>query len=351
MRIRATLIASALLALALPATAQESGGLRIAPEAKGGPVGLARPLPSPQALITAADLQGAMSPTDRQAQHQSMISRLRGDPGLLAGFSFGQPLAASRQPGAVVRRQRRRLWSAVRPSPSPQPADRHQQSGPARRHRRQRQSRAAAERQRPRTDRPAADRRNRPRRCTQPGHRRRQHHPALARHTLSAKRAQNVAQRRTLRAFIFMHLAGRRKQTDSRSELLNSAATLATAFCCSPTHPTGRHTQEDPTMRRRHSLFAATTTALMLAASVASAQPVQIFDEAPPLELLRSIMIPESNGGTSRSIVIQKPDTSTRPSPVQRAATTVARAGNTHHLTCHSGGCQVQRRTSDVDGF
>jgi outer membrane protein OmpA-like peptidoglycan-associated protein len=121
-----------------------------------------------------------------------------------------------------------------------------------------------------------------------------------------------------------MHLAGRRKQTDSRSELLNSAAPLATAFCCSPTHPTGRHTQEDPTMRRRHSLFAATTTALMLAASVASAQPVQIFDEAPPLELLRSIMIPESNGGTSRSIVIQKPDTSTRPSSVQRAATTVA---------------------------
>ena len=109
MHIRATLIASALLALALPATAQESGGLRIAPEAKGGPVGLARPLPSPQALITAADLQGAMSPTDRQAQHQSMISRLRGDPGLLAGFSFGQPLAASRQ----GRRRRRRSATAA----------------------------------------------------------------------------------------------------------------------------------------------------------------------------------------------------------------------------------------------
>jgi hypothetical protein len=98
MRMRSMLLASALLALALPAAAQESGGLRIAPEAKGGPVGLARPLPSAQALITAADLQGAMSPTDRQAQHQSMITRLRGDPGLLAGFSFGQPLAASRQP-------------------------------------------------------------------------------------------------------------------------------------------------------------------------------------------------------------------------------------------------------------
>src|SRR3954468_23020816 len=75
-------------------------------------------------------------------------------------------------------------------------------------------------------------------------------------------------------------------------------------------------------MRRRHSLFAATATALLLTASAASAQPVRIFDEAPPLELLRSIMIPESNGGQSRSIVIQKPDTG--PSAVQRAATAVA---------------------------
>jgi hypothetical protein len=97
MRMRSMLLASALLALALPAAAQESGGLHIAPGAKGGPVGLARPLPVAQALITAANMQGAMSPTDRQAQHQSMITRLRGDPGLLAGFSFGQPLAASRQ--------------------------------------------------------------------------------------------------------------------------------------------------------------------------------------------------------------------------------------------------------------
>jgi hypothetical protein len=97
MRVRSTLLAMALLAMALPATAQESGGLRIAPEAKGGPVGLARPLPEARALITAADMQGAMSPTDRQAQHQSMITRLRGDPGFLGGFSFGQPLAASRQ--------------------------------------------------------------------------------------------------------------------------------------------------------------------------------------------------------------------------------------------------------------
>jgi hypothetical protein len=97
MRIRTTLLASALLALALPAAAQESGGLRIAPGAKGGPVGLARPLPEVNTWITAADLQRGISPTDRQALHQDMITRLRGDPGLLGGFAFGQPLAPSRQ--------------------------------------------------------------------------------------------------------------------------------------------------------------------------------------------------------------------------------------------------------------
>jgi hypothetical protein len=45
MRTGTTLLAATLLALAVPAAAQEAGGLRIAPGAKGGPVGIARPLP------------------------------------------------------------------------------------------------------------------------------------------------------------------------------------------------------------------------------------------------------------------------------------------------------------------
>jgi hypothetical protein len=97
MRIGTTLLAVSLLALAMPAAAQEAGGLRISPAAKGGPVGLAQPLPEVRTLITAQDLQGGMSAADRQALHQNMIARLRGDPGFLAGFSFGQPLAPSRQ--------------------------------------------------------------------------------------------------------------------------------------------------------------------------------------------------------------------------------------------------------------
>jgi hypothetical protein len=97
MRIATTLLASTLLALAVPAAAQEVGGLRIAPGAKGGPVGIARPLPEVNTWITAADLQRGMSPTERQSLHQGMISRLRGDPGFLGGFAFGQPVAPSRQ--------------------------------------------------------------------------------------------------------------------------------------------------------------------------------------------------------------------------------------------------------------
>ena len=97
MRIATTLFAATLLALAVPAAAQEVGGLRVAPGAKGGPVGIARPLPVVNTWITAADLQRGMSPTERQSLHQGMISRLRGDAGFLGGFSFGQPVAPSRQ--------------------------------------------------------------------------------------------------------------------------------------------------------------------------------------------------------------------------------------------------------------
>ena len=116
---------------------------------------------------------------------------------------------------------------------------------------RQRQCGAAADRDRVRAHRTAAGGRHRPWRRAQPRHRRRQHRPALTRHA--------------------RHGRTPKKQTDPRSELLNSVAKTAPASCSSPTHATGRHTQEDNTMRRPHSLFAATTTALMLAASVASA--------------------------------------------------------------------------------
>jgi hypothetical protein len=93
---------SLLLGLALAATfagssaAQEAGGIAVAPEAVGGLSGLAR-LPDPVFPgVAAQGLEAGMVPADRQAGHQAMIARLRGDPGYLGGFAFGQPLAPSR---------------------------------------------------------------------------------------------------------------------------------------------------------------------------------------------------------------------------------------------------------------
>jgi len=88
----------ALLTFGAPVMAQETGGVALAPGTNGGPVGLARPLPYTRPpLLTAQDLQGGLTAADRQAKHQEMIGRLRGEPGLLSGFSGGTPLAASRQ--------------------------------------------------------------------------------------------------------------------------------------------------------------------------------------------------------------------------------------------------------------
>ncbi|MDO9708141.1 hypothetical protein [Paracraurococcus lichenis] len=107
---------------ALPALAQESGGLELSPQALavGGPRGLARPLPFTFPGITAGDLQGGPTPAERRAQHQDRIAKLRGDAGFLEGFAFGQPRAASRQPpppppepsiGAVIFDQRVKVFN------------------------------------------------------------------------------------------------------------------------------------------------------------------------------------------------------------------------------------------------
>jgi hypothetical protein len=88
----------ALMALSVPAMAQDAGGVRLAPGINGGPVGLARPLPFTfPPFVSAHDMQNGLTPADHKAQNQNMITRLRGDPGFLAGFSLGTPLAPSRQ--------------------------------------------------------------------------------------------------------------------------------------------------------------------------------------------------------------------------------------------------------------
>ena len=88
----------AMLTFGVPAMAQDAGGVALAANVGKGPVGLARPLPFTRSpFLTAQSVQNGMTPTDHQAQNQAMISRLRGDPGFLSGFSFGTPQAASRQ--------------------------------------------------------------------------------------------------------------------------------------------------------------------------------------------------------------------------------------------------------------
>ena len=96
---RSIIVASlALVSVAVPGLAQEIGGLGLDPSIKDGPHGLARPLQFARTpLQTAQDLQNGMTAGDHQAQDQAMVTRLRGDPGFLSGFSFGTPLAASRQ--------------------------------------------------------------------------------------------------------------------------------------------------------------------------------------------------------------------------------------------------------------
>jgi outer membrane protein OmpA-like peptidoglycan-associated protein len=69
-------------------------------------------------------------------------------------------------------------------------------------------------------------------------------------------------------------------------------------------------------------------SAAMLLSGATFAQSVQVFDDAPSIEQLRSIMIPESQPGAGRTIVIQRPDTGTA-SNVQPVATAVLPAPRT----------------------
>src|SRR4051794_33038452 len=85
-----------------------------------------------------------------------------------------------------------------------------------------------------------------------------------------------------------------------------------------------------PILRSRFScsLIAASGIALMMGGS-ALAQTVRVFDDAPSLEQLRSIMIPESQPGIGRTIVIQRHDTGASSTNVQRATAVVAPSANT----------------------
>jgi outer membrane protein OmpA-like peptidoglycan-associated protein len=63
---------------------------------------------------------------------------------------------------------------------------------------------------------------------------------------------------------------------------------------------------------------------MLLLGGTAMAQTVQMFDEAPSIEQLRSIMVPESPPSMGRTIVIQRPDTGASSTAVQHVSTATA---------------------------
>lgn len=75
-----------------------------------------------------------------------------------------------------------------------------------------------------------------------------------------------------------------------------------------------------PTHRSRPARVVALTCGVMLLSGSAVAQSVRTFDDAPSIEQLRAIMVPESQPGAGRAIVMQRPNTSAIQGDMQPAS-------------------------------
>ena len=100
--------------------------------------------------------------------------------------------------------------------------------------------------------------------------------------------------------------------------------------------------------RSRLGQIAMVASCAILLGGGAFAQTVQVFDDAPSIEQLRSIMIPESSPGTSRSIVIQRPDTAALSNNVQHVATQVLPAPRAPVTTADDSVPPVQHAAATV---
>jgi outer membrane protein OmpA-like peptidoglycan-associated protein len=113
-------------------------------------------------------------------------------------------------------------------------------------------------------------------------------------------------------------------------------------------HPAKRSLVMRLVHRSRLGRLAIIASGAMLLSGGAFAQTVQVFDDAPSLEQLRSIMIPESHPGTGRTIVIQRPDAGATSSSVQRASTQVLPAPRTPVTAANMSAPPVERVAASV---
>jgi outer membrane protein OmpA-like peptidoglycan-associated protein len=105
---------------------------------------------------------------------------------------------------------------------------------------------------------------------------------------------------------------------------LTAAGQIAASDATNPApNGKGNHTMHASHRSRLGRIAVVASGAMLLLAGHAFAQTVQMFDDAPSLEQLRSIMIPESRPGLSRTIVIQRPDTTAMQTPVQTVSSQV----------------------------
>jgi outer membrane protein OmpA-like peptidoglycan-associated protein len=88
--------------------------------------------------------------------------------------------------------------------------------------------------------------------------------------------------------------------------------------------------------------------ALLLLGGSAMAQTVPVFDDAPSIDQLRSIMVPESHAGIGRSIVMQRPDVDVSSTVMQRASTQDQPAPRTAHARVKAPAPPVVQAAANV---
>jgi outer membrane protein OmpA-like peptidoglycan-associated protein len=88
--------------------------------------------------------------------------------------------------------------------------------------------------------------------------------------------------------------------------------------------------------------------AMLLLGGSALAQTVAVFDGAPSIEQLRSIMIPESASSLGRSIVIQRPDIASSASAVQRVSTDVQPTSRTQPIAVQTSSPPIVQAASNM---